>query len=115
MIELFDPKTETFVVQDKAGAIAATPVDIECIYGLCNDGYAAFEIIDQECLVSRMNIPASYLSKSSGNLVISELIANIEREKASDVDFMQKVVLVLIGTVLAPYAPKTVDRDHYCV
>jgi hypothetical protein len=80
MIELFDPKTETFVVQDKAGAIAATPVDIECIFGLRNDGYSAFEIIDQECLVSRRNIRASYLSKSSGNLVISKLIDDIERE-----------------------------------
>jgi hypothetical protein len=48
MIELYDPKTETFVVQDKAGAIAATSIDIECIYGLRSDGYSAFEIIDQE-------------------------------------------------------------------
>jgi hypothetical protein len=115
MIELYDPKTETFVVQDKAGAIAATSVDIECIYGLHNDGYSTFEIIDQECLISRTKIPASYLSKSSENLVISDLIADIQREKASDDDFVRKAVLVLIGTVLAPSGPKTVDRDHYCL
>jgi hypothetical protein len=115
MIELYDPKTETFVVQDKAGAITATSVDIECIYGLRNEGYSAFDIIDQECLISRTKIPASYLSKSSGNLVISDLIADIQREKASDDDFVRKAVLVLIGTVLAPSGPKTVDRDHYCL
>ncbi|XP_071683514.1 uncharacterized protein [Lolium perenne] len=36
-------------------------------------------------------------------------------EKASDDDFVRKAVLVLIGTVLAPSGPKTVDRDHYCL
>jgi hypothetical protein len=40
MIELFD---ETFVVQDKAWAIVATTVDIECIYGLGNDDYSTFQ------------------------------------------------------------------------
>ncbi|KAM0922681.1 hypothetical protein ACQ4PT_006135 [Festuca glaucescens] len=61
------------------------------------------------------NIPASYLSNSSGNLVISELIADIQKQKASNDDFVRKAVLVLIGTVLAPYGPRTIDRNHYCL
>jgi hypothetical protein len=115
MIELFNTNTGKFVIQERTGEIAATHVDVECIYGLRNVGFSAMEIVKQEGEDCKSRIPAHFLSKSSGNISIEKLIADIKREKASDDDFLQKALLLLIGLFLVPSLALIVEKKYYCL
>jgi hypothetical protein len=115
LIELFNTNTGKFVIQERTGEITATHVDVECIYGLRNIGFSAMEIVKQEGEDWKSRIPEHFLCKSTGNLSIEKLIADIKREKASDDDFLRKAVLLLIGLVLVPSLPLTVDKKYYCL
>ena len=75
MVEKFDLDTQTFIVQQNQDAIFARGVDLQCIYGLQDEGLNINSILYEEGEDAKNNIPGHYLSKRSGNLVIDELIS----------------------------------------
>ncbi|KAE8778575.1 hypothetical protein D1007_48474 [Hordeum vulgare] len=58
-------------------------------------------------------VPPQFLSKSTGNIVIDDVIADIIKNKSADDDFLRKVVLVLLGTVIAPMSSKIEPKQYY--
>ncbi|XBI98292.1 hypothetical protein VPH35_018543 [Triticum aestivum] len=58
-------------------------------------------------------VPPQFLSKTSENIVIDNLIEDIIKSKATDDDFLRKVVLVLLGTIIAPMSSKIVPKQYY--
>ena len=58
-------------------------------------------------------MPPQFLSKTSENIVIYNLIEDITKSKATDDDFLRKVVLVLLGTIIAPMSSKIVPKQYY--
>ncbi|KAM0928107.1 hypothetical protein ACQ4PT_002274 [Festuca glaucescens] len=115
MLEVFDPSTGTFVIGDNNGAVSLGFVDVECLLGLSNEGFSAGEILTEEGEDVKQRIPPQFLSKATGNIVIDDLIADIIKSKLADDDFLRKVVLVLLGTVLAPMATKIVPQQYYAL
>ena len=47
--------------------------------------------------------------------MIDNLIEDIIKSKASDDDFLRKVVLVLLGTIIAPMSSKIVPKQYYAL
>ena len=60
-------------------------------------------------------VPPQFLSKTSENIVIDNLIEDIIKSKATDDDFLRKVVLVLLGTIIAPMSSKIVPKQYYAL
>ncbi|KAM0904779.1 hypothetical protein ACQ4PT_017776 [Festuca glaucescens] len=115
MLEVFDPATSTFVIGDTNDAVSLGFVEVECLLGLSNEGFSAGEILSEEGEDVKQRIPQQFLSKATGNIVIDDLIADIIKSKLADDDFLRKVVLVLLGTVLAPMATKIVPHKFYAL
>ncbi|KAM0930775.1 hypothetical protein ACQ4PT_000699 [Festuca glaucescens] len=115
MVEVFDPATGTFVIGDNNGAVSLGSVDVECLLGLSNEGFSAGEILTEEGEDVKERVPHQFLSKATSNIVIDDLIADIIKSKFADDDFLRKVVLVLLGTVLAPMATKIVPKQYYAL
>jgi hypothetical protein len=115
MVEIFQPTTGRFRVEDQVGEISMCRVDVECIFNLEDVGLSAADILveEGEDIVDR--IPSHFLSKSTENIVIDDLIADIIKSKAADDDFVRKVVLVLLGTVLAPMHSKIIPKQYYAL
>lgn len=112
MFHIYDHESSTFVLPNK-GKFALTAQDAECIYGLRNYGLSANRIIDEEGEDGKSRIPPHFLSATTGNIVIEDLIADIVMSKAADDDFLRKSVLVLLGTVLAPMTKRIVPKDYW--
>jgi hypothetical protein len=49
------------------------------------------------------------------NLLIDDLIEDIVERGAADDEFVQKAILVLIGTVIAPYSTQTIPKSTYAL
>ena len=60
-------------------------------------------------------VPPQFLSNTSENIVIDNLIEDIIKSKATDDDFLRKVVLVLLGTIIAPMLSKIVPKQYYAL
>ena len=60
-------------------------------------------------------VPPQFLSKTSENIVIDNLIDDIIKSKATDDDFLRKVLLVLLGTIIAPMSSKIVPKQYYAL
>jgi hypothetical protein len=88
---------------------------VECLLGLTDDGLNIGDILYEEGDEGRNKIPPHFVSKRTGNLVIDDLIANVIKDKVTDDDFIRKVVLVLLGTVLAPQSLKIAPRNYYAI
>ena len=88
-------------------------VDVECIFNLENQGLSASDILTEEGEDMKERVPPQFLSKTSENIVIDNLIEDIIKSKASDDDFLRKVVLVLLGTIIAPMSSKIVPKQYY--
>ena len=93
MIEVYDPATKRFVIQDsKDGTISARGVDVECLFGLRDKGLCVQDILVEEGSEAKAHIPPSFVSKKTGNLVIQELIDDIiSNPDIVDDDFVRKV------------------------
>ena len=115
MLDVFDPATSTFEIGENNGAVSLGFVDVECLLGLVNEGFSAGEILTEEGEDVKHRIPPQFLSKSTGNIVIGELIDDIIKSKLADDDFLRRVVLVLLGTVLAPMATKIIPHKFYAL
>nr|XP_040249442.1 uncharacterized protein LOC120966918 [Aegilops tauschii subsp. strangulata] len=107
MVEIFDPSKGRFIVQDLVGEVSLGAVDVECILALENHGLSAEGILGEEGEDIKDRVPPQFLSKTTGNIVIDDLIVDITKNKSADDDFLRRVVLVLLGTVLAPMSSKT--------
>ena len=90
-------------------------VDVECIFNLADVGLSVSGILAQEGDDIKDHIPSHFLSKSTENIVIDDLIADIIKNKSVDDDFLRRIVLVLLGTVLAPMHSKIVPKQYYAL
>nr|XP_045090088.1 uncharacterized protein LOC109734293 [Aegilops tauschii subsp. strangulata] len=115
MVEIFDPSKGRFIVQDLVGEVSLSAVDVECILALENHGLSAEGILGEEGEDVKDRVPPQFLSKTTCNIVIDDLIVNITKNKSADDDFLRRVVLVLLGTVLAPMSSKTVPKQYYAL
>ncbi|XBI14543.1 hypothetical protein VPH35_057115 [Triticum aestivum] len=115
MVEIFDPSKGRFIVQDLVGEVSLGAVDVECILALENHGLSAEGILGEEGEDVKGRVPPQFLSKTTGNIVIDDLIVDITKNKSADDDFLRRVVLVLLGTVLAPMSSKTVPKQYYAL
>ncbi|XP_045083556.1 uncharacterized protein [Aegilops tauschii subsp. strangulata] len=114
-VEIFEPTTGRFIVEEVVGEVSLGAVDVECIFNLDNLGLSASDILSEEGEDIKDRVPPQLLSKSTGNIVIDDLIADIIKNKSADDDFLRKVVLVLLGTVLAPMSSKIVPKQYYAL
>jgi hypothetical protein len=115
MVEIFEPTMGSFRVEDQVGEISLGHVDMECILNLDNVGLSAADILAEEGEDIKDRVPPHFLSKSTENIVIDDLIADIIKNKSADDDFLRKVVLVLLGTILAPMHSKIVPKQYYAL
>ncbi|XP_073360455.1 uncharacterized protein [Aegilops tauschii subsp. strangulata] len=115
MVEIFDPSKGRFIVQDLVGEVSLGAVDVECILALENHGLSAEGILGEEGEDVKDRVPPQFLSKTTGNIVIDDLIVDITKNKSADDDFLRRVVLVLLGTVLAPMSSKTIPKQYYAL
>ncbi|XP_073363275.1 uncharacterized protein [Aegilops tauschii subsp. strangulata] len=115
MVEIFDPSKGRFIVQDLVGEVSLGAVDVECILALENHGLSAEGILGEEGEDVKDRVLPQFLSKTTGNIVIDDLIVDITKNKSADDDFLRRVVLVLLGTVLAPMSSKTVPKQYYAL
>nr|XP_040258169.1 uncharacterized protein LOC120975593 [Aegilops tauschii subsp. strangulata] len=115
MVEIFDPSKGRFIVQDLVGEVSLGAVDVECILALENHGLSVEGILGEEGEDVKDRVPPQFLSKTTGNIVIDDLIVDIIKNKSADDDFLRRVVLVLLGTVLAPMSSKTVPKQYYAL
>ncbi|XP_073362872.1 uncharacterized protein [Aegilops tauschii subsp. strangulata] len=115
MVEIFDPSKGRFIVQDLVGEVSLGAVDVECILALENHGLSAEGILGEEGEDVKDRVPPQFLSKTTGNIVIDDLIVDITKNKSADDNFLRRVVLVLLGTVLAPMSSKTVPKQYYAL
>nr|XP_045084633.1 uncharacterized protein LOC123494075 [Aegilops tauschii subsp. strangulata] len=115
MVEIFDPSKGRFIVQDLVGEVSLGAVDVECILALENHGLSAEGILGEEGEDVKDRVPPQFLSKTTGNIVIDDLIVDITKNKSADDYFLRRVVLVLLGTVLAPMSSKTIPKQYYAL
>nr|XP_040253734.1 uncharacterized protein LOC120971099 [Aegilops tauschii subsp. strangulata] len=115
MVEIFDPSKGRFIVQELVGEVSLGAVDVECILALENHGLSAEGILGEEGEDVKDRVPPQFLSKTTGNIVIDDLIVDITKNTSADDDFIRRVVLVLLGTVLAPTSIKTVPKQYYAL
>ena len=57
-------------------------------------------------LKAKVKVPSRFLDFNTGEMMIDELIENIVASGTYDDDFLRRIVLVLLGTVLAPLSTK---------
>ena len=114
-MRFFYPSKGRFIVQDLVGEVSLGAVDVECILALENHGLSAEGILGEEGEDVKDRVPPQFLSKTTGNIVIDDLIVDITKNKSADDDFLRRVVLVLLGTVLAPMSSKTVPKQYYAL
>nr|XP_040251964.1 uncharacterized protein LOC109761141 [Aegilops tauschii subsp. strangulata] len=115
MVEIFDPSKGRFIVQDLVGEVSLGAVDVECILALENHRLSTEGILGEEGEDVKDRVPPQFLSKTTGNIVIDDLIVDITKNKFANDDFLRRVVLVLLGTVLAPMSSKTVPKQYYAL
>lgn len=114
MLEVYDSKSDKFVISERVGEISLTPVDVECLIGLQNSGLCAAAILSEEGEDVKDRVPSIFRSKSTNNITVKDLIAYILKHKAADDDYVRMMVLVLNGTILAPIA-KTIPKEYYAL
>ena len=113
MVEIFEPKTNKFVLKENIGEFTATKIDVECIYGLKNSGLCVADLLEEEGGFASHHIPAKFLNKKTNQMVINDLITNIVKSGSTDDDFVRMTGLVLLGTVLAPHSLNVVPKMYY--
>ncbi|XP_073360623.1 uncharacterized protein [Aegilops tauschii subsp. strangulata] len=104
-----------FIIQEQVGEVTLGAVDVECIFNLENQGLSTSDILTEEGEDIKERVPPQFLSKTSENIVIDNLIDDIIKSKATNDDFLRKVVLVLLGTIIAPMSSKIVPKQYYAL
>ena len=60
-----------------------------------------------------MKVPSRFVDSKMGQMMIDDLIDNIVASGTYDDDFLRRIVLVLLGTVLAPQSTREVPNAYY--
>ena len=97
----------------KNGAISLRTEDVFDIFGLQNKGKDAMKALGKGGLKAKVKVPSRFLDSNTGEMMIDELIENIVASGTYDDDFLRRIVLVLLGTVLAPQSMKEVPNAYY--
>jgi hypothetical protein len=105
MIKAFDAESEKFNLQEDQPAITVKGVDVEEIFGL-KDVLDTNTILFENGEFAMNEVPSHFLNKSSESLSIDGLIADAIKSGLSDDDFLRRVVLVALGTVLGQSPPQ---------
>ena len=115
LVEAFDMEKNKFILQEEKVEVSATSDDVYSILGFENLGLDVEDILDEEGDDAAESIPQQFLCSRTKNLVINNLIASIVHSGDTDDDFVRKMVLVLLGTVIAPEDTKTVPKNYYAL
>ncbi|KAF7107830.1 hypothetical protein CFC21_108408 [Triticum aestivum] len=102
-----------FIMPSKNGAISLRTEDVFDIFGLQNKGKDAMKARGKGGLKAKVKVPSRFLDSNTGEMMIDELIENIVASGTYDDDFLRRIVLVLLGTVLAPQSTKEVPNAYY--
>ena len=118
MIQGSNPSTKKFMVQEaaeKKGLISLRPDDVFAIFGLKNEGVdvSSFLSMDQGKAIKK--IPASFVNKKNGKILIDDLIEKIVRNKNADDEFVRMAFLVLLGTIIAPVSDEYIPKNYYAL
>ena len=60
-----------------------------------------------------MKVPSRFIDSSTNEIMIDQLIQDITTSGLYDDDFLRRIVLVLLGTVLAPHSTVEVPNAFY--
>ncbi|XBI11297.1 hypothetical protein VPH35_138386 [Triticum aestivum] len=115
MVENFEASTARFIIQEQVGEVTLVAVDVECIFNLENQGLSTSDILIEEGEDIKERVLPQFLSRTTGNIVIDDLIGDIIKNKSTNDDFLQKLVLVLLGTIIAPMSSKIVPKQYYAL
>ena len=77
-----------------------------------NEGEDVFGILATEGNELIKKIPIRYFQKN-GQIMIDDLIQKIVRNKSADDEFLRMVVLVLLGTIIAPISAVSIPKEYY--
>jgi hypothetical protein len=109
MITAFDPARKVFRIGTED--ITLSGEDVEAITGLKNRG----ETFNQAKFDTSREVPSKFLNPRTNTILIDDLIRAIETDGTADDDFIRRVLLVLLGTLLMPVSTSSVPRDYYAI
>ena len=115
LVEAFDMEKNKFILQEEKVEVSATSDDVYSILGFENLGLDVEDILDEEGNDAAESIPQQFLCSRTKNLVINNLIASIVHSGDTDDDFVRRVVLVLLGTIIAPRSTKIIPKSYYAL
>lgn len=116
MMDSYHVESGKFVLPDTFDELTAGTEEIDAILGLVDFGDDIFSFINKNGLEAQTRIPPHFLNMRSGEIEIDDLIAsNNAKHKPDDNEFIQKSVLILLGTLLAPHSRKYVPKSFYCL
>ncbi|XBI77993.1 hypothetical protein VPH35_087765 [Triticum aestivum] len=113
MITTYDSTRKRFIIRPNTDGISVLNEDVYDIFGLRNEGDDVSSMIATIQLDAKKLVPNRFLDKRTGLILIDELIKNIVDTQSYDDDFVRRVVLVLMGTVLAPQSTTFVPYHYY--
>ena len=115
LVEAYDSQKNKFILKQNLVEITLTADDVYAIFGYENVGLDIMSILAEEGSQAMRRVPKHFLSTKTGNLVIDDLIAQIMGSDSSDEEFIQKAILVLIGTVIAPSSTRIIPKGYYAL
>lgn len=113
IIKSYDLERKKFIMPSKNGAISLRTEDVFDIFGLQNKGKDAMKALGKGGLKLKVKVPSRFVDSNTGQMMIDQLIEHIVASGTYDDDFLRRIVLVLLGTVLAPHSTKEVPNAFY--
>ncbi|XBJ07027.1 hypothetical protein VPH35_012604 [Triticum aestivum] len=104
---------DRFIMPSKNGAISLRAEDVFDIFGLENKGRDAMKALGKGGLKEKVKVPSHFIDSSTNEIMIDQLIQDITSSGTYDDDFLRRIVLVLLGTVLAPHSTIEVPNAFY--
>ncbi|XBI04455.1 hypothetical protein VPH35_132753 [Triticum aestivum] len=102
-----------FIMPSKNGRISLRAEDVFDIFGLVNKGRDAMKALGKGGLKAKVKVPSRFIDSSTNEIMIDQLIQDITTSGLYDDDFLRRIVLVLLGTVLAPHSTVEVPNAFY--
>ena len=113
IIKSYAMDRKRFIMPSKNGAISLRTEDVYDIFGLQNKGKDAMKALGKGGLKAKVKVPSRFVDSKMGQMMIDDLIDNIVASGTYDDDFLRRIVLVLLGTVLAPQSTREVPNAYY--
>ena len=102
-----------FIMPSKNGVISLRTEDVFDIFGLQNKGKDAMKALGKGGLKAKVKVPSRFVDPKTGEMMIDDLIENIVASGTYNDDFLRRIVLVLLSTVLVPQSTKEVPNAYY--